>query len=179
MTDAARVLESRTMATNIQRITPFLWFDHQAEKAAGFYTSIFPNSKIGSVTRYAPENVAFTGKPAGSVMTVAFELDWQSFVALNGGAIFKFTEAVSFVVNCQSGDEVDHYWSKLTAGGDDKAQQCGWLKDKFGLSWQIVPTLLIELLKDPDAGKAHRVMKAMLRMKKIDVEELKRAANGR
>jgi predicted 3-demethylubiquinone-9 3-methyltransferase (glyoxalase superfamily) len=153
----------------IQRITPFLWFDHQAEEAAGFYTSIFPNSKVLKVVRYGEAGPG----PAGSAMTVEFELDGQRFVALNGGPHFKFTEAVSFVVNCQTQDEVDAYWEKLSAGGAQV--QCGWLKDKFGLSWQIVPTVLPELLSDPDAEKSQRVMKVMLTMKKLDIRALKQA----
>jgi predicted 3-demethylubiquinone-9 3-methyltransferase (glyoxalase superfamily) len=154
----------------IQKITPFLWFDHHAEEAANFYTSIFPNSKIVKVIRYGKNSPG----PAGSVMTVEFQLEGQTFVALNGGPVFKFTEAVSFVVNCQSQDEVDRYWEKLSAGGAEV--QCGWLKDKFGLSWQIVPTALPELLNDPDPKKAERVMKVMLTMKKLDIAALKKAA---
>jgi predicted 3-demethylubiquinone-9 3-methyltransferase (glyoxalase superfamily) len=153
----------------IQKITPFLWFDHQAEEAASFYTSIFPNSKIVKVIRYGKNSPG----PAGSVMTVEFQLEGQTFVALNGGPVFKFTEAISFVVNCQSQDEVDTYWEKLSAGGAEV--QCGWLKDKFGLSWQIVPTALPELLNDPDPKKAERVMKVMLTMKKLDIAALKKA----
>jgi predicted 3-demethylubiquinone-9 3-methyltransferase (glyoxalase superfamily) len=153
----------------IQRITPFLWFDHQAEEAAGFYTSIFPNSKVLKVVRYGEAGPG----PAGSAMTVEFELEGQRFVALNGGPHFKFTEAISFVVNCQTQDEVDSYWEKLSAGGAQV--QCGWLKDKFGLSWQIVPTVLPELLSNPDPEKSQRVMKAMLTMKKLDIGALKQA----
>jgi predicted 3-demethylubiquinone-9 3-methyltransferase (glyoxalase superfamily) len=153
----------------IQKITPFLWFDHQAEEAAGFYSSIFPNSRIVKVVRYGDAGPG----PAGSVMTVEFQLDGQTFVALNGGPIFNFTEAISFVVNCQTQDEVDAYWEKLSAGGTEV--QCGWLKDKFGLSWQIVPTVLPELLNDPDPEKSQRVMKAMFAMKKLDIRALKQA----
>src|ERR1700726_4525688 len=153
----------------IQKITPFLWFDHQAEEAASFYASIFPNSKIGKVIRYGAAGPG----PAGSAMTVEFQLEGQSFVALNGGPHFKFTEAISFVVNCQSQEEVDAYWDKLSAGGTEV--QCGWLKDKFGLSWQIVPTVLPKLLNDPDPAKAQRVMKAMLTMKKLDIRALEQA----
>ena len=166
------------MQTGIQKITPFLWFDNQAEEAVSFYTSIFKNSRIVSIDLYGEEGAEASGRPKGTVMTVAFRLDGQEFVALNGGPIFKFTEAISFVVNCESQDEVDHYWDKLSAGGDPKAQQCGWLKDKYGLSWQIVPTVLITLLNDPDPEKSRRVMKAMLQMKKIDVDTLKQAADG-
>jgi predicted 3-demethylubiquinone-9 3-methyltransferase (glyoxalase superfamily) len=153
----------------IQKITPFLWFDHQAEEAANFYVSIFPNSRIVKVARYGEGSPG----PPGSVMTVEFQLEGQSFVALNGGPHFKFTEAISFVVNCQTQDEVDTYWEKLSAGGSDF--QCGWLKDKFGLSWQVVPTALSELLSDPDPEKSRRVMKALLTMKKLDVRALKQA----
>jgi predicted 3-demethylubiquinone-9 3-methyltransferase (glyoxalase superfamily) len=153
----------------VQKITPFLWFDHQAEEAANFYTSIFPNSKIVKMIRYGKNSPG----PAGSVMTVEFQLEGQTFMALNGGPVFKFTEAVSFVVNCQSQDEVDRYWEKLSAGGAEV--QCGWVKDKFGLSWQIVPTTLPELLSDPDPKKAERVMKVMLTMKKLDIAALKKA----
>jgi predicted 3-demethylubiquinone-9 3-methyltransferase (glyoxalase superfamily) len=153
----------------IQKITPFLWFDHQAEEAAGFYVSIFPNSRIVKVARYGEGSPG----PPGSVMTVEFQLEGQSFVALNGGPHFKFTEAISFVVNCQTQDEVDTYWEKLSAGGSDF--QCGWLKDKFGLSWQVVPTALSELLSDPDPEKSQRVMKALLTMKKLDVGALQQA----
>jgi predicted 3-demethylubiquinone-9 3-methyltransferase (glyoxalase superfamily) len=153
----------------IQKITPFLWFDHQAEEAAAFYTSIFPDSKIVKVVRYGP---AGPGVP-GTVMTVEFQLEGQTFVALNGGPIFQFTEAISFVVNCQTQDEVDRYWEKLTEGGGQV--QCGWLKDRFGVSWQIVPSELPELLGDPDPERSTRVMKAMLTMKKLDIRALKEA----
>jgi predicted 3-demethylubiquinone-9 3-methyltransferase (glyoxalase superfamily) len=153
----------------IQKITPFLWFDHQAEEAASFYTSIFPNSKVVKLTRYGEAGPG----PAGSAMTVEFQLQGQSFVALNGGPHFKFTEAISFVVNCQTQDEVDAYWEKLSADGTPI--ECGWLKDKFGLSWQIVPTVLPQLLSDPDPEKSQRVMKAMLTMKKLDIRALKQA----
>lgn len=165
------------MQTGIQKITPFLWFDNQAEEAVSFYTSIFKNSRIVSIARYGEEGAEASGRSKGTVMTVAFRLDGQEFVALNGGPIFKFTEAISFVVNCESQDEVDHYWEKLSAGGDPKAQQCGWLKDRYGLSWQIVPTMLITLLNDPDPERSRRVMKAMLQMKKIDIETLEQAAD--
>jgi len=153
----------------IQKITPFLWFDHQAEEAAAFYASIFPNSRIIKVIRYGEAGPG----PAGSAMTVEFELDGQSFVALNGGPHFKFTEAISFVVNCQTQEEVDDYWEKLSEGGTPV--ECGWLKDRFGLSWQIVPTALPKLLSDPDPEKAQRVMKAMLTMKKLDISGIEQA----
>jgi len=151
------------------KITPFLWFDSQAEEAAQFYTSIFPNSRIVSTTRYGEG----APMPKGGVMTVVFELDGQRFIALNGGPLFTFNESVSFTVDCKTQQEVDEYWAKLTAGGQES--QCGWLKDKFGLSWQIVPTVLGELLSDPDPKKAKRAMQAMLKMKKLDVAALKRA----
>jgi predicted 3-demethylubiquinone-9 3-methyltransferase (glyoxalase superfamily) len=159
-----------------QRITPFLWFDGQAEEAAGFYVSIFPDSRIKGVHRYTEEVSRAAGRPKGSVMTVAFELDGQDFTALNGGPVFKFTEAISLVVNCQTQEEVDHYWTKLSAGGQEV--QCGWLKDKFGVSWQVVPTALFELMEDKDPAKSQRVMAAMLEMKKIDIEPLRRAHAG-
>ena len=161
-----------------QRITPFLWFDDQAEEAATFYVSIFKNSKVLSASRYSKAGHEIHKRPAGSVMTVAFELDGQQFTALNGGPSFRFTEAISLQVNCASQDEVDYYWDKLSKGGDPKAQQCGWLKDRFGLSWQVVPTVLPELLKDQESPKAQRTMEAFLRMKKIDIGELERVAAG-
>jgi predicted 3-demethylubiquinone-9 3-methyltransferase (glyoxalase superfamily) len=154
-----------------QRITPFLWFDDNAEEAMNFYVSIFPNSKVLGVTRYGETGPG----PKGTVMTANFQLDGQEFVALNGGPMFKFTEAISFVVNCETQEEVDRYWDKLLAGGG-KPQQCGWLKDKFGLSWQIVPKILPELLKDENSEKTQRVMKAMMEMVKLDITGLKRAA---
>jgi predicted 3-demethylubiquinone-9 3-methyltransferase (glyoxalase superfamily) len=161
---------------NIQKITPCLWFDDQAEEAAEFYTSVFRNSKIGNVSRYSEAGQEVHGKPAGTVMTVAFELDGQTFTALNGGPIFKFNEAISLQVDCETQEEVDYYWQKLSEGGDEKAQQCGWLKDKYGVSWQIVPRILVEILNDTDKSKSQRAMTAMLKMKKIDIDELKRAA---
>ena len=163
------------MSGRLQRITPFLWFANEAEEAARFYTSIFPGSKIGNVTHYGAEGAEVSGQKAGSVMTVAFELDGQDFVALNGGPVFKFTEAISFVVNCETQAEIDHYWSKLAAGGDEKSQQCGWLKDKYGVSWQVVPAKLAELLGGRDPEKAKRAMQALLTMKKIDVARLEQA----
>ena len=157
----------------MQKITPFLWFDNQAEEAANFYVSVFKNSKILSVTRYGDTGPG----PKGSVMVASFELDGQKFNALNGGPIFKFTEAISLVVNCESQAEVDHFWEKLTADGGQEVQ-CGWLKDKYGLSWQIVPTILVELLQDKDPDKSQRVMKAMMKMVKMDIDTLKRASAG-
>lgn len=156
----------------MQKITPFLWFDNQAEEAMNFYVSIFKDSKVLSLTR----NGEAAPGPTGSVLTAEFELEGQKFTALNGGPQFKFTEAVSFVVNCTSQEEVDYYWEKLTAGGQEV--QCSWLKDKYGLFWQIVPTILLELLRDKDPEKANRVMQAMMKMVKIDIETLKRAAAG-
>lgn len=164
------------MADRIQRITPFLWFNDDAEAAVRFYVSVFKNARIGQTTRYTKESSEASGQPAGSVMTIAFELDGQQFTAINGGPHFKFTEAVSFVVNCDSQDEIDHYWDKLSEGGDPKSQVCGWLKDRFGLSWQITPSELPELMCDP--ATTGRVMKAVLNMKKIDLAELRRAAKA-
>jgi predicted 3-demethylubiquinone-9 3-methyltransferase (glyoxalase superfamily) len=157
----------------MQRITPFLWYDNQAEEAMNYYVSIFKNSKVGSVTRYDEAGAKASGRTKGSVMTASFQLDGQQFVALNGGPHFKFTEAVSFVVNCETQEEVDYYWEKLSAGGAES--QCGWLKDKYGLSWQVVPKILPELLQSKDAEKAQRVMQAMLQMKKIDIKTLQDA----
>ena len=162
----------------MQKITPFLWFDHQAEEAAKFYTSVFKNSKVGKSTRYGEAAEKAAGRPAGSVMTVEFELEGQKFTALNGGPVFKFNESVSFVVNCETQEEVDYLWEKLTADGG-KDVECGWLRDKYGLSWQIVPTVLIEMLQDKDHEKAERVMKAMLQMQKIDIKTLKEAYAGK
>jgi predicted 3-demethylubiquinone-9 3-methyltransferase (glyoxalase superfamily) len=159
----------------IQRITPCLWFDDEAQPAAECYTSIFRDSRILSISRYTEAGREVHGRPAGSVMVVAFELDGQTFTALNGGPIFKFNEAISLQINCETQEEVDHYWKKLSEGGDPSAQQCGWLKDNYGLSWQVVPTVLSEMMADPDPAKAGRVMDAMLQMKKIDIAKLKRA----
>lgn len=153
----------------MRKITPFLWFDNQAEEAANFYTSIFKNSRVGKISRYGDAGPG----PKGSVMTVEFQLEGQDFMALNGGPTFKFTEAISFQVSCKTQDEVDEFWEKLSAGGQES--QCGWLKDKFGLSWQITPTVLMELLQDRDPLRSQRVMKAMLQMKKIDINKLKAA----
>lgn len=157
----------------MQKITPFLWYDDNAEEAVKFYVSIFKNSKIRGITRYDEAGAKAAGRPEGSAMTVEFQLEGQEFVALNGGPHFKFTEAVSFVVNCETQEEVDEFWNRLSEGGQEV--QCGWLKDKYGLSWQVVPTVLPELLKDKDPAKAKRVMEAMLQMKKIDIKTLKQA----
>ena len=159
----------------MQKITSCLWFDTKAEEAAAFYVSIFKQSKIMQVTRYDQASAEVSGRPEGSVLTVEFEIEGQPFTALNGGPLFKFTEAVSFVVNCETQAEVDHYWEKLSEGGDERAQQCGWLKDKYGVSWQIVPTILATLLTDADKAKAGRVMATMLRMKKLEIEPLRNA----
>lgn len=165
------------MRTTTQRITPFMWFDNQGEDAAKFYTSVFKGSKINGISRYDEEGARAAGRPKGSVMTVAFELDGQEFVALNGGPMFKFTEAISFVVNCETQEEVDRFWEKLSAGGQEV--QCGWLKDRFGVSWQVVPTVLSEMLQDKDPEKSKRVMAAMLKMKKINIDALRQAYAGR
>jgi len=163
------------MMATVQKITPCLWFDHQAEEAAKYYVEIFPNSKITQVSRYLQETF---GKPAGSVLTVAFELAGQSFTGLNGGPVFQFTEAISLQVMCDDQKEVDHYWEKLGAGGDPQAQQCGWLKDKFGVSWQIVPKAMIEMIASPQTDKALHAMQAMMQMKKLDIAALEKAFAG-
>jgi predicted 3-demethylubiquinone-9 3-methyltransferase (glyoxalase superfamily) len=159
----------------MQKISPCLWFDDKAEEAAKFYTSVFKDSKIGDVTRYGKEGYEIHGKEEGTVMTVEFEIEGQKFLGLNGGPIFKFNEAISFQVYCETQEEVDYYWEKLSEGGDEKAQVCGWLKDKYGVSWQIVPIILIEMLKDKDTEKSQKVMKAMLQMQKLDISTLKKA----
>jgi predicted 3-demethylubiquinone-9 3-methyltransferase (glyoxalase superfamily) len=157
----------------MQKITPFLWFDNQAEEAVKFYTSLFKNSKIIKISRYGEAEQRVSGKPVGSVMTIEFQLDGQKFMALNGGPHFKFTAAISFVVNCRTQAEVDGFWTRLSAGG--KPGQCGWLKDKYGVSWQIVPTILNELLSGKDAAKSQRVMVALLKMKKLNIKTLRQA----
>jgi predicted 3-demethylubiquinone-9 3-methyltransferase (glyoxalase superfamily) len=159
----------------MQEITPCLWFDSNAEEAVNFYTAIFKNSKIGNISRYGEAGYEIHGKPAGTVLTMEFELNGQAFTALNGGPVFKFNEAISFQVGCESQEEIDYYWEKLSEGGDKKAQQCGWLKDKYGVSWQIVPTVLGKMLQDKDANKSESVMKALLQMTKIDIQGLKQA----
>jgi predicted 3-demethylubiquinone-9 3-methyltransferase (glyoxalase superfamily) len=161
-----------------QPIAPCLWFDKQAEDAARFYTGIFKNSKLGKISRYGETGQEIHGQAPGTVMTVEFELNGQRFTALNGGPQFKFTEAVSFQITCETQEEVDHYWNRLGEGGDPSAQVCGWLKDRFGLSWQVVPTALGKMMSDPDKSKAGRAMQAMLRMKKLDIAELERAFEG-
>ena len=164
------------MQPRFQRITPFLWFDDQAEAAVNFYLTVFDNSRVDTITRFIRESAEASGRPEGSVMTVGFQLDGQDFAALNGGPAFRFTPAVSLVVNCQSQAEIDHYWNRLADGGDESAQQCGWLKDRFGLSWQVVPTQLIALLSDPDPKRVQRATQAMMRMRKIDLEALLQTA---
>jgi predicted 3-demethylubiquinone-9 3-methyltransferase (glyoxalase superfamily) len=158
------------------KIAPCLWFDGQAEAAAAFYTSIFKDSKIVRTTHFTEAGREIHGRPAGSVMTVAFEIAGQSFTALNGGPAFKFNEAISFQVNCETQEEIDYYWSKLSKGGEEV--QCGWVKDPFGVSWQIVPTIMPELFTDVEPENSGRAMQAMLRMKKLDIAELKRAYAG-
>jgi predicted 3-demethylubiquinone-9 3-methyltransferase (glyoxalase superfamily) len=162
----------------MQKLTPFLWFDNQAEEAAKFYTSVFKNSKIGRILRYDEASAKAAGGAVGSVLTVEFEIEGQKFTALNGGPQFKFNESVSFVVNCKTQEEVDYFWEKLTAGGGQESE-CGWLKDQFGLSWQVTPTVLIDMLNDKDPKKAGRVMKAMMQMQKIEINRLKAAYAGK
>lgn len=162
----------------IRHIAPCLWFDNQAEEAADFYVSIFDNSRIVTISRYGKAGFEFHHKPEGSVMTVAFELDGHPFTALNGGPTFTINEAISFQVHCETQREVDYFWERLSAGGDEKAQRCGWLKDKFGVSWQIVPAALLEMINDPDSQKSQRAMTAMLQMKKIDLDTVRRAYGG-
>jgi len=160
----------------MQKITPFLWFNDNAQEAVKFYASIFKDSKIGRIARYGEEAAEKTGRPKGSVMTVEFELEGQRFVGLNGGPMFKFTEAVSFVVNCETQEEVDYFWEKLSEGGEKS--RCGWLTDRFGLSWQVVPTVLIDMLHDKDPEKSQRVMEAVLQMDKIDINSAKHSYFG-
>jgi len=157
----------------VQKISPFLWFDGKAEEAAEFYISVFPNSKIGDILRNGPDGPG----PQGSVLTVAFELNGQKFTALNGGPHYKFSPATSFVVNCETQDEVDYYWEKLSAGG--KTMQCGWLDDKYGVTWQVVPAILVKMLQDKDAEKARRVMQTMMQMVKLDIKPLQQAYDGK
>ena len=159
----------------MQKITPCLWFDSQAEEAAKFYVSIFKNSKIGKIARYGKEGYEIHGRKSGTVMTVEFEIVGQKFTALNGGPLFKFNEAISFQVYCNTQKELDYYWEKLSAGGNEKALQCGWLKDKYGVSWQIVPAVLPKMMQNRDYRKTEMVMKALLQMKKLDIKKLKQA----
>ena len=162
----------------VRRITPCLWFDDQAEDAARFYASVFRNSRITLVTRYGTAGVDVHGRPPGSVMVVAFELDGTGFTALNGGPHFRFNEAISLQVNCETQEEIDYYWEKLGAGGDPNARQCGWLKDRYGLSWQVVPADMDEMFRDEKSAGAQRAMEAMLKMKKLDMHEIRRAYEG-
>ena len=166
------------MERDIQKITPCLWFDNQAEEAVHFYTSIFRDSRIRKVTRYGKEGFEIHGRPEGTVMVVEFEIEGQTFTALNGGPIFTFNEAVSFQVRCETQEELDYYWGRLSEGGDEKAHACGWLKDRYGVSWQIVPGVLAKLVGDADSDKSQRAMKAMLQMKKIDIEAIRKAYDG-
>ncbi|MDT4816310.1 3-demethylubiquinone-9 3-methyltransferase [compost metagenome] len=166
------------MSKRIHTITPCLWFDDQAEAAANFYVGIFPNSKITTISHYGEAGKEIHGKEPGSVLTVGFELDGQGFTALNGGPIFTFTEAVSFQVTCDTQDELDYFWDRLSAGGDDNAKQCGWLKDRYGLSWQVVPAALVAMLTDPNTAGVQRAFTAMLQMKKLDIAALKKAFDG-
>ena len=159
----------------MQKISPCLWFDDNAEEAVKFYVSIFKNSKVGNVTRYGKEGYEIHKKKEGSVMTIDFEIEGQKFLALNGGPIFKFNEAISFQIYCDTQEEIDYYWEKPTEGGDKNAQICGWLKDKFGVSWQVVPIAMIKMLQDKDSKKTERVMKAMLQMQKLDIDALTKA----
>jgi predicted 3-demethylubiquinone-9 3-methyltransferase (glyoxalase superfamily) len=167
------MVELHETETNMQKITPYLWFEDNAEEAAKFFTSIFENSRVINITHYGESAAEVSGRPKGSVMTVTFELEGQRFMALNGGPIFKFSSAISFLVNCETQQEVDDLWEKLSEGG--QVEQCGWLKDEFGVSWQIVPNVLGEMIKDKDAKKSERVIKAMLQMKKIDIQGLRKA----
>lgn len=160
----------------MQKITPFLWFNDNAEEAAKFYASIFKNSQIGAISRYSDAGAKAAGRPKGSAMTVTFTLEGQEFLALNGGPYFQFTEAISFVVSCENQQEVDFFWDKLSAGG--QPSQCGWLKDRYGVSWQIVPSALAKLMSDPNPEKTGRVMQALLHMKKIDIQQLQQAAEA-
>ena len=159
----------------MQKISPCLWFDDNAEDAVKFYASLFKDSKVGNVTRYGKEGYEIHKKKEGSVMTIDFEIEGQKFLALNGGPTFKFNEAISFQIYCDTQEEIDYYWGKLTEGGDKNAQVCGWLKDKFGVSWQVVPVALIKMLQDKDSKKFERVMKAMLQMHKLDIDALTKA----
>jgi predicted 3-demethylubiquinone-9 3-methyltransferase (glyoxalase superfamily) len=175
--ESRQQLEEQAMTLATQKITPCLWFDTQAEDAANFYVSIFKNSKIGTISRYRKAGQEIHHKDAGSVMAVEFEIDGQKFVALNGGPQFKFDEAISFQIHCKTQEEIDYYWSRLTEGG--KESMCGWLKDKFGLSWQVVPVPLFEMLSNKDGAKAERVTNAFMKMKKFNIEQLRRAFEGR
>lgn len=173
MTDVPCFMERIMPAIN-QRITPFLWFKDNAEEAVNFYVGVFKNSKIGVTSRYTKESSEPSGQPVGSVMTIAFTLDGQDFTAINGGPAFQFTEAISLVVNCRDQEEIDYYWNKLSQGGDAAAQMCGWLKDRYGLSWQIVPEKIFQLISNPEKGG--KVMAEVVKMKKLDLARLEQAA---
>ena len=168
-------IENQQDKMQMQKINPFLWFENQAEDAAKFYVSISKNSNIKTITRYGKEGYEMHGMKEGTVMTVDFEIEGQRFIALNGGPMFKFNESISFQVNCDTQEEVDYYWEKLSEGGDEKAQQCGWLKDKYGVSWQIVPTILVRMIQDKDTNKSQNVVKKMLQMHKLDIKILVQA----
>lgn len=166
------------MESKIQKITPNFWFSNVAEEAVNFYVSIFKDAQVGRITHYSKEGFEFHGMPEGTIMTIDFQIEGQEFIALNGGDAFTFNEAVSFIINCESQEEVDYYWDKLTEGGDEKSQVCGWLKDKFGVSWQVVPIQLNEMLTDPDIEKVDRVTRTLLQMKKLELSELQKAYEG-
>lgn len=171
-------LNKHNMSAITQKIVPNFWFNDQAEEAVNFYTSIFKNSQILNISHYGLEGQEIHRRPQGSVMTIEFELEGQKFTALNGGPVFKLTEAISLIVNCDTQDEIDYYWEKLSEGGDIRAQQCGWLKDKYGLSWQVVPVELTEMNSDPHTEKTERLMKAVMSMKKFDIIKLRKAFEG-
>ena len=175
MNKATIVNEDKLQQNNIQKIVPFLWFDKQAEDAAKFYVSVFKNSSIDGIVRYGKEGFEIHHMQEGTVMTIDFNIEGQKFIALNGGPVFNFNESISFQVYCESQEEVDYYWERLSEGGDPNAQQCGWLKDRNGVSWQVVPRILIEMLKDQDNNKSQKVMRAMLQMKKINIQRLLQA----
>jgi predicted 3-demethylubiquinone-9 3-methyltransferase (glyoxalase superfamily) len=166
------------MMATLQKLALHLWFDYQAEEAAGYYTSIFNNSSIGRVSRYGKEGFEIHKMPEGTVLTVEFEIEGMQFIALNGGPLFQFNEAMSIMINCDNQAEIDYYWDKLSQGGDPAAQQCGWLKDKFGVSWQVSPVILNDMIADKDKEKSGRAMTAMLQMKKFDIEKLQKAYEG-
>lgn len=175
MNNATIVNTDEDKKNSTQKLVPCLWFDRQAEEAVKFYVSIFKNSSIDGIVRYGKEGFEIHHMEEGTVMTVDFSIEGQKFIALNGGPVFSFNEAISFQVYCETQEEVNYYWEKLSEGGDPNAQQCGWLKDKYGVSWQVVPTILVEMLKDQDNNKSQKVMKAMLQMKKIDIHALSQA----
>lgn len=163
---------------SLQKITPCLWFNGQAEAAVQFYTDIFPASQTGPVLHYGEQDADIHRQPPGSVLAISFTLDGQAFTALNAGPEFQFTPAVSFQISCETQDEIDHYWDRLSEGGEPEAQQCGWLKDRYGLSWQVVPAMMLEMLSSSDQAAAQRAMHAMMGMKKLDIQQLKRAYAG-